>query len=281
MATASHDRRPLTLACACVLTGLLVLLLALRAMPGSQASPVPPAVVGSPTPGGNTSVAPTPAVPNLAGVRAAWKRALLDNEHAHVPAAWVAGFYPLYERAQRTYRLNWLLLASIHRQETAFSTAKGTYEGQNFAGCCAGPMQFNVTGGDVTTWERYADGFHSAPRPASYPHPTTTHPSVYDDFDAIMAAARLLSARGAGARLDGSAWVAAYDYYGHDLTGVAYADEVLARAIGWSQRGFTINQQVDPVMRAAGHAAWGAPVREGLIRSAAGSDPAAAGQAQG
>jgi hypothetical protein len=204
-------------------------------------------------------------VPNLAGVRAAWKRALTANERAHVPAHWVAGFYPLYERAQRAFRINWLLLASIHRQETAFSTAEGTYEGRNFAGCCAGPMQFNVVDGDSTTWERFADSFQRAPRPASYPHPTATHPNVYHDFDSNMAAAKRLAAEGAGARLDASAWLAAYDYYGHDLTGVAYADEVLARAIGWSQRGFSINQPVDPVMRAAVHAAWGAPVRAGLV----------------
>ena len=115
----------------------------------------------------------------------------------------------------------------------------------------------------------------------NYPHPTSTHPSVYDDYDSIMAAAHLLSTEGAGARLDGSAWLAAYDYYGHDLTGVAYADEVLARAIAWSQRGFSINQPVDPVMRAAVHAAWGAPVREGFVRSAADSDRAVAVRAEG
>ena len=34
--------------------------------------------------------------------------------------------------------------------------------------------------------------------------------------------AHLLKTHGAGARLDGTAWLAAYDYYGHDLTGVAY-----------------------------------------------------------
>ena len=33
------------------------------------------------------------------------------------------GFYPIYATAQRTFGVNWLLLASIHRQETAFSTA--------------------------------------------------------------------------------------------------------------------------------------------------------------
>lgn len=266
-------------ACVCALVGLAAVVFALAALPGSAARSQLPSIVAAATPlSASGAPAPTPAVPNLAGVRAAWKRALVANEHAHVPADWVAGFYPLYERAQRAFRINWLLLASIHRQETAFSTSKGTYEGRNFAGCCAGPMQFNVVDGERTTWEKFADAFQHAQRPASYPHPTDTHPNVYDDFDSIMAAARLLSAEGAGARLDASAWLAAYDYYGHDLTGVAYADEVLARAIGWSQRGFSINQPVDPVMRAAVHAAWGAPVRAGLVSAARQAATPATGQ---
>ena len=57
------------------------------------------------------------------------------------------GFYPIYATAQSTFGVNWLLLASIHRQESAFSTAPGTYHGLNFAHCCGGPMQFNVTNG--------------------------------------------------------------------------------------------------------------------------------------
>ena len=43
---------------------------------------------------------------------------------------------------------------------------------------------------------------------------TATHPSIYDDFDAIMAAAHLLSADGASTELGAAAWDAAYDYYG-------------------------------------------------------------------
>jgi hypothetical protein len=93
---------------------------------------------------------------------------------------------------------------------------------------------------------------------------TATHPSIYDDFDAIMAAAHLLSADGAGHALDSSAWGAAYDYYGHDLTGVTYADQVLARAIGWSQHGFCIDCPIEPRLLYAVHAAYGAPVAAAL-----------------
>ncbi len=207
-------------------------------------------------------------MPALSGQRARWRQLFAANGRAHVAAGWVAGFYPLYERAQDAFGVHWMLLASIHRQETAFSTSASTYHGLNFARCCAGPMQFNVTNGPRTTWKRYREAFRHAARPGSYPHPTARHPSVYDDFDAMMAAGLLLSREGAGTRLDGSAWQAAFDYYGHDLTGVAYADDVLARAIGWSQDGFSINRPVDAGLRAAVDAAWGAPARARLLAGA-------------
>lgn len=183
----------------------------------------------------------------------------------HIPEHWIQGFYPIYATAQRTFGVNWLLIASIHKQESAFSTAPSTYQGLNFAGCCGGPMQFNVKnggppGGSESTWALVNDSYRHGTRPASYDHMTAKHPSIYDDFDAIMGAAHLLSADGAGDTLDGSAWNAAYDYYGHDATGVTYADQVLARAIGWSQHGFCINCGVESAMIEAVHGAYGAPV---------------------
>jgi hypothetical protein len=174
------------------------------------------------------------------------------------------GFYPIYATAQSTFGVNWLLVASIHMQESAFSTAPGIYHGLNFAGCCGGPMQFNVTNGPVTTWALVSDSYRYAERPAAYDHQTAKHPSIYDDFDAILGAAHLLSADGASYPLDGSAWDAAYDYYGHDATGVTYADQVLARAIGWSQHGFCINCGVEQPIVEAVHAAYGAPVLAAL-----------------
>ena len=91
-----------------------------------------------------------------------------------------------------------------------------------------------------------------------------------------MAAAWLLSSDGAGAELDDSAWWAAYDYYGHDATGVAYADEVLARAIGWSQHGFCINCGVETAMVEAVHAAYGAPVAAAFATAIPKGHPAVA-----
>jgi hypothetical protein len=189
-----------------------------------------------------------------------------------VATGWMEGFYPIYATAQRTFGVNWLLLASIHMQESAFSTAPSTYRGLNFAHCCGGPMQFNVSNGPVTTWSLVSDSYRYGRRPTAYGHMTTAHPSIYDDFDAIMAAAHLLSANGAEYRLDGSAWNAAYAYYGHDATGVTYADQVLARAIGWSQHGFCFNCGVEPAMVQAVHGAYGAPL---LLASAPAAAPRA------
>jgi hypothetical protein len=185
---------------------------------------------------------------------------LVDPTQVHITRRWMEGFYPIYATAQSTFGVNWLLIASIHRQESAFSTAPGVYSGLNFAHCCGGPMQFNVTNGPVSTWDLVADSYTYGRRPARYDHMTARHPSIYDDFDAIMAAAHLLSADGAEYALNDSAWWAAYDYYGHDATGVSYADEVLARAIGWSQHGFCINCGVEQGLVQAVYAAYGAPV---------------------
>jgi hypothetical protein len=188
------------------------------------------------------------------------EQSFVDATQTRIPKGWMEGFYPIYATAQSTFGVNWLLIASIHRQESAFSTAAGIYHGLNFAGCCGGPMQFNVTNGPVSTWDLVADSYEYGKRPAHYDHMTSTHPSIYDDFDSIMAAAHLLSADGAGYVLNESAWDAAYDYYGHDAAGVTYADQVLARAISWSQHGFCINCGLEPAMVEAVQAAYSPPM---------------------
>jgi hypothetical protein len=237
------------------------------AIPLTAATPTPaaaPAIAVAPRHRGAPIVAARPRSEQSRDLAAFRRRAT-----SHVPAAWEAGFYPLYDAAGRTFGVNWLLLASIHRQETSFSTESDTYHGLNYAGCCGGPMQFNVTNGPVTTWALVQGAYRFAARPTGYDHATSHHPSIYDDYDAIMAAAQLLSTDGATAALDGGTWQAAYGYYGHDATGVTYADQVVARAIGWSQQGFCINCELDQGMVAAVHAAYGAPVQAELEAAAA------------
>src|SRR3954447_23294827 len=224
------------------------------------------AVLACPAPAGAFTVAASPAAlptPLQSKRGAAEERArFAANDRARVTLADVKAFVPLYGRASRRFDVAWLLLASIHKQETAFSRAGGTYHGLNYVGCCAGPMQFNVTNGPVSTWRRFRHAHVLAPRPGSYPHPTRRHPSVYDDYDAIMAAAKLLQANGATTVLDnGSAWRAAYLYYGPgDLGpgdfGITYADEVVARALNWERRGFCPACQTPRGLVAAVHEAW-------------------------
>jgi hypothetical protein len=276
------------------LLGVLVLVLALSGVLGGSSSgdgAPPPVVAVTPTPmPGAASSSALRGVPSetadAPGTHRGYRAQAIvgdpsstqahrdlalyeDPTSTHISESWMQGFYPIYAEAQKTFGVNWLLLASIHRQESAFSTAPGIYSGLNFAGCCGGPMQFNVKNGGPSgesdsTWALVSDSYRYGQRPASYDHMTAKHPSIYDDFDAIMAAAHLLSADGAGEELNGSAWDAAYDYYGHDLTGVTYADQVLARAIDWSQHGFCINCGLETAMVGAVNAAYGAPVAAAL-----------------
>jgi hypothetical protein len=291
----SSERGAWLLACVIAAIGVAVLVAALSGVLGSTSTPVapPPVLVAAATPspatsGGAASAAGVStargghahalivARPSLAQQRVDVKD-FLGPTQTHISRRWMEGFYPIYATAQGTFGVNWLMLASIHRQESAFSTAPGIYHGLNFANCCGGPMQFNVMNGSrpgsgraggragiPSTWELVSDSYIYGKRPARYDHMTARHPSIYDDFDAIMAAAHLLSADGAEYTLNESAWDAAYDYYGHDATGVTYADQVLARAIGWSQHGFCINCEVEPKMIEAVQAAYGAPVLAAL-----------------
>jgi hypothetical protein len=281
----ASEGRAWVIACATGLLGVVVLVAVLSGLVGRMSTTAPPPVVVSVA---TPAPAPAAAAGATAGASAGAQAKILARPSAtqqstdarrfaaaratqtHIPRSWMEGFYPIYATAQGTFGVNWLLIASIHMQESAFSTAPSTYQGLNFAHCCGGPMQFNVTNGGAgtpSTWDLVSDSYIYGHRPLRYDHMTKTHPSIYDDFDAIMAAAHLLSADGAGYALDQSAWDAAYDYYGHDATGVTYADQVLARAIGWSQHGFCINCATGPTLIEAVHAAYGAPVLAALLEA--------------
>jgi hypothetical protein len=146
-----------------------------------------------------------------------------------------AKFVPVYRETARVFELNWLVLASVHQQETGYSTHPTTYQGVNSAGCCAGPFQMNVTNGPPSTWDAHRRAFRRGQRPTSYPHPQTPHPSVYDDFDAAMAAGSLLRANGADRSLGDRTWHALRAYNGAGPIATAYADAVMNRARAWAQ----------------------------------------------
>jgi hypothetical protein len=275
----------LTLVGALALAGALGGLFDSSGSPAGASAPPPIALPGPLVPAGELSSARAPGgagaivgQPSPAQQRADASRFEVAS-NAWVAARWMEGFYSVYAVAQETFAVNWLLLASVHMQETALSTAAGTYHGLNFLHCCGGPMQFNVTNGPPSTWQLVSDSYIYGRRPAAYHHMTTAHPSIYDDFDAIMAAAHLLSADGAEIRLDGAAWTAAYDYYGHDLTGVTYADQVLARAIGWSEHGFCVTCATSPALVESVHAAYGAHVAAQLLAESTAAERGRATQA--
>jgi hypothetical protein len=148
-----------------------------------------------------------------------------------IPQAYLA----VYREPARVFGLDWLVLASVHDQETGFSTNPATYDGLNAAGCCAGPFQLNVTNGPPSTWASQRDAFRRGRRPERYPHPQAPHPSVYDDFDAAMAAASLLHANGADAALGARTWNAVRAYNGSGPLAAAYADAVMGRARAWEE----------------------------------------------
>ena len=118
----------------------------------------------------------------------------------------------LYLAAGVTYGVDPWILAAIGSIETDHgrSGAPGVHAGVNRRGCCAGPMQFSVTG-STSTWSRYAvDGDHDG----------VTSP--YDPADAISSAANYL--RASGAPTDYQAALFAYNH------AQWYVAEVLAKA---------------------------------------------------
>jgi hypothetical protein len=172
--------------------------------------------------------------------------ALLGAPSAPIPAAGLpAGARPIlaiYADAAAAYRVNPYLLMAIHENESSFSSTKqpGVADGINFAGCCAGPMQFLITGGASAaiggsggTWAVYADAYRRArlPRPASYPlRYERPHPNVYDSYDAIYAAADYLHQLDAGPHLDGRTYQALLSYTGTPPASIPYAQHDFQRA---------------------------------------------------
>jgi hypothetical protein len=102
---------------------------------------------------------------------------------ADIPSDYLA-FYVQADRSMRRScpRVRWQVLAGIGKVESDHgrSSAPGVRSGVNRHGCCAGPMQFNLTNGPPSTWDAFK-------RPGD---------SVYDSADAIPAAARKLCANG-------------------------------------------------------------------------------------
>jgi hypothetical protein len=131
-------------------------------LPGHAANPQPRPPLGGSRPGGPRS-GPPPAASSTAV--------------ADIPGRYLT----LYRTAARACPgLSWTVLAGIGKVETDHgrSSAPGVTHGLNRAGCCAGPMQFNLTDGPPSTWASFGRG------------------NVYDPAAAIPAAGRKLCADG-------------------------------------------------------------------------------------
>jgi Peptidase family M23 len=169
----------------------------------------------------------------------------LSGGGAISPAGLPAGARPflrIYEDAGRVYGVSPFLLMAVHEDESAFSRSglPGVAFGVNFAGCCAGPMQFYISagasptvGGTGATWGGYRHAYRRAglPRPSSYPlRVERPHPNVYDSYDAIYAAAGYFRALGAGPRLDTRTFQALVSYKGSPPASIPYARHDYERA---------------------------------------------------
>ena len=151
-----------------------------------------------------------------------------------VPDGIPAAFVPVYRESARAFHLDWLLLAAVHQQETGFSTNPTTYHGLNAAGLLRRAVS-------VQPHQRPAIdlGHPQARLPPRrrarphYPHPQPPHPSVYDDFDAAMAAGALLRGNGADATLGPRTFQAVRAYNGAGPVAEAYARRVIDRARLW------------------------------------------------
>ena len=168
---------------------------------------------------------------SLTGCETSAEPAAAASQAGPEPSAYALQSIPpgrllLYERAGQRFGIDWSFLASIGEQECG----NGECAGVNGSGC-AGPMQIAYVrgspcspGSGPTLWERYAVSAHPG-RAAS----------VNDPADAIYTAARILR-QDKGAPPTGGTYTqyrqAACNYYGAcgDAT-VAYADEVMARAV--------------------------------------------------
>jgi hypothetical protein len=156
---------------ATVLVALLALaMLSSRASPGFPLADVPKAV-------GRTIAKALGAKPDReARPKTETRKGASSLARSDIPPRYLE----YYTDAASTCRgLRWQVLAAIGKIESDHgrSPAPGIRSGVNRFGCCAGPMQFNITNGRPSTWDSYGTG-------------TLAH--VYDPAHAVPAAARKL-----------------------------------------------------------------------------------------
>ena len=159
---------------AVVVALLMLAVMSSRASPGFPLAEVPK-VVGRTIVKALGAKPARPAPPRPPAQRGASSYALSD-----IPRRYL-GIYT--EAASACRGLTWQVLAAIGKIESDHgrSPAPGVRQGINRAGCCAGPMQFNLTNGPPSTWDSWGTGVRA---------------DVYDPAYAVPAAARKLCGDG-------------------------------------------------------------------------------------
>jgi hypothetical protein len=158
-----------------VLLALLALaVLSSRASPGFPLVEVPKAVGRTIAKALGAAQAKPPRAPSP-GEHGASSFALAD-----IPRRYL-GIYT--DAAATCPALTWQVLAAIGKIESDHgrSSAPGVRSGVNRFGCCAGPMQFNLTNGPPSTWDTWGTGVRA---------------HVYNPAHAVPAAARKLCGDG-------------------------------------------------------------------------------------
>jgi hypothetical protein len=165
--------------------------------------------------------------------------ASLDQASASCPGGWPAGpgpssvpgipqqFLPYFEGAGGYFQLGsdgWAYLAALNYAESNFGAnngpSTGVLSGSNYAGA-AGPMQIGIGGAATDNW-----GTYKLDIPANLPGGTEP-PSVYNEADAVYAAAAKL--REDGAPADWPAVLSAWNDYTPEI------QEVTSLAAQYSQ----------------------------------------------
>ncbi len=152
-----------------------------------------------------------------------------------------ASLLPIFEQAAGSYQLGpggWAYLAAINEIESNFdcSTLPGVHSGTNADGA-AGPMQIGIAGAAGDSWARYQVDAPGGPLP----------PSVYDETDAVYAAANYLHASGTPGD-----WPAALYAYNHAGWYVAQVQQLAQRYAQTAGNAITAGAPAQPGCVAAG-----------------------------
>ena len=157
---------------------------------------------------------------------------------------------PIFEQAAGSYQLGpggWTYLAAINEVESNFdySTLPGVHSGTNADGA-AGPMQIGIADAAGDSWARYEVDVSGGPLP----------PSVYDETDAVYAAANYLHASGAPGD-----WPAALYAYNHAGWYVAQVQQLAQRYAQTAGNAITAGAPAQPGCVAAGPTTPGSAAR--------------------